>query len=126
MIRGHNYDSQIQGPNAQSWYMKEPFLMMPHASLRRNSKWLLLGHCLKIKEAEGTSGELSGTASIQAQASRRQNARVITGQATVAWKRQMVDLHALLPRIRFLSLWKAYLKFPWKCISPPLSAVWLR
>ena len=100
--------------------------MTSDAALRWNSKWLILGHCLKIKEAEGASGELSGTASIQAEASRRQNTRVITGQATVAWKMQMVDLYALPPRIRFLSLWKAYLKFLWKCISPPLSAVWLK
>ena len=34
---------------------------------------------MKIKEAGGASSELSDPASVQAEASRRQNARVITG-----------------------------------------------
>lgn len=60
-----------QALNTQSGCAEGPFLMMLYASLRWNSKRLILGHCLKIKGAEGTSSELSETAIIQAEASRR-------------------------------------------------------
>lgn len=62
-----------QALNTQSGCAEGPFLMMLYASLRWNSKRLILGHCLKIKGAEGTSSELSETAIIQAEASRRWN-----------------------------------------------------
>lgn len=55
----------------QGGYAEGPFLMMLYASLRWNSKWLILGHCLKIKGAEGTSSKLSETVIIRAEASRR-------------------------------------------------------
>lgn len=66
--------ARYQVLNPQSSCVEGPFLMMLSASWWRNSKWFILGHCLKIKGAEVTSTELSETTILQAEASRRWNA----------------------------------------------------
>lgn len=80
-------------------------------SLRWNPKWLILGHCLEIKETDGANSELSETASIRAETSSRPNTRAFAGHANVTWKMWMVDLCALLSRLHFPSFWEAGLKF---------------